>query len=627
MCGIAGWAGSADPAAETAVRRMTGSMERRGPDGEGLERGSAFVLGHRRLSIFDLSDLGRQPMLTPDRRVALVFNGAIYNFRDLKTDLLARGYNFRSQTDTEVLLHGYRAWGIDGLLERIRGMFAIGLWDEDRSTLWLIRDRLGVKPLFWTEHGGRLAFASTARALREAGLAGELDPAAVAEFLQRGYVSDERSIWRGLHKLPAGHVLEWRAGQPPKLREYWRPPEPGSAPRGLTFQDAVAETERLLLDAVRRRLDADVPVGALLSDGIDSGLVCWAIARLGGDIQAFTIAAAGDASDESAGAAATARHLGIRHAIIPVSGQQAPALEDLVAAYGEPFACASALGMLQVSQAVRREATVLLTGDGGDDVFLGYPEHRACWLAQRLAKLLPVEAPIRALAGRLPASGPLRRARTLLLLATRGVAGWQLTQDRHAWYRRHAVLGERLRSQAVPELPAEDSLAGGRRLLEEFLAYDRRMRFPGEYMTKVDGGAMYHALEARSPFLDQELWEFAASLPVDMRLQGGELKAILRALARRHLGDRTAGGAKRGFTIPVSRWMAGPLRERAAAELEDSQLGREGWIDPRAAAAQVRTASGEMPLQLWYLWVLEHWLRHESIATAPATPTRELISR
>lgn len=614
MCGIAGWVGSVPTDSATAVvRRMTATLARRGPDGEGVEQSGAAVLGHRRLSIFDLSSAGSQPMSTPDGELTLVFNGAIYNFRPLRAELESRGHRFRSQTDTEVLLLGYREWGMQGMLPRLRGMFAFGLWDLPRQTLWLVRDRLGVKPLLYHSDGESIAFASTARALRQAApQRPEIDPAAMLEVLQRGYVGDGRCIWQGVRKLGAGQLLEWRQGEVRQLRDYWQPP--AMAETGPSFEDAVAETERLLLQAVGRRLDADVPVGALLSGGIDSSLVCWAIAKLGGDITAFTVGTPGDPADESSDAAETARALGIRHRIIAVSERDTPSVENLVEAYGEPFACSSALGMIGVSAAVRREATVLLTGDGGDDVFLGYPEHRACWAAERLARRLPVAfgAVATGLTPALPAVGPIRKARTLMQLATRGVAGWQATQDRMPYYRQHALLGPRLAGLRVPEPPVEDSLEGGRQLMRDFLIYDRQGRFTGEYMTKVDGGAMFHALEARSPFLDQDLWEFAAALPAGLRLRGGKLKAILRALADKHLGPRVSQGRKRGFTIPVSRWMAGELRPAVERAFADSVLGAQGWIDAAAVRRQLAVA-GEKPLPLWYLYVLESWMKAERV--------------
>lgn len=611
MCGIAGLVGARPAPGDTdgpaLVRRMTASMARRGPDGEGVEQSGAAVLGHRRLSIFDLSAAGSQPMFTAGRDLGIVFNGAIYNFRVLRGELESRGHRFASQTDTEVLLLGYRQWGIDGLLERLRGMFAFGLWDVGRQTLWLVRDRLGVKPLFYKEDDGELVFASTARALRQAaGNPLEIDAGAVMEVLQRGYVSDARCIWRGVRKLGAAQVLEWRQGQVRGVRDYWRPP--AIAGKGPSMDEAVEETERLLLQAVTRRLDADVPVGALLSGGIDSSLVCWAIAKLGGDITAFTVGTPGDAADESSDAAATARELGIRHQIIALSDRESPGVEELVAAFGEPFACSSALGMIGVSAAVRRQATVLLTGDGGDDVFLGYPEHRACWTAERLARRVPLA--LEAGAGALAAALPASKARTLMLLSTRGVGGWQVTQDRMTYYRERGILGPRLAGLSVPEPPGDASMAGARHLMRDFLAYDRQGRFTGEYMTKVDGGTMFHALEARAPFLDQDLWEFAGALPVELRLRGGELKAVLRALTRKHLGPRVAGGRKRGFTIPVSRWLSGPMRPAVEQAFSASVLGAQGWVDPAAVLRQLRSG-GEAPLPLWYLYVLESWMKAE----------------
>jgi len=614
MCGIAGWVGqNGIEAGEERVREMSLSLALRGPDGEGLERFDGVVLAHRRLSIFDLSSAGSQPMLSPDGKLAVVFNGAIYNFRELKGELEGRGYQFRSQTDTEVLLHGYREWGIERLLDRMRGMFAIGLWDEERKTLWLMRDRLGVKPLHFFVAHGEIGFASTARALRATGWVSEVNAEAVGDFLQRGYVSDGRSIWQGAEKLRAAELLEWREGEIRSRRQYWQP-SVISGP-GPSFEEAVEETERLLLQAVKRRLDADVPVGSLLSGGIDSGLVCWAISKLGGDITAFTVGTAGDAGDETEDARLTAKRLGIRHQVIELTSGEAPRIGELIEAYGEPFAVASAMGMLKVSRAVRKEATVLLTGDGGDDVFLGYPEHRACWIAQRLARQVPEPAGpwLRALANGLPPVGLARRVRTLLLLATRGVAGVQQTQDRHGFYRQQGLFGERLQNRPAPELAVQDSLAAGRNLVAEFLDYDRQMRFTGEYMTKVDGGTMRHALEARSPFLDQDLWEFAGRLPVEIRMRGGELKAVLRALARKHLGERTAAGKKRGFTIPVERWMAGDLRPQALAAFEDSALARGGWVKAEAVREQLRAGEETLPVQLWYLFVLENWMKAEGL--------------
>ena len=613
MCGIAGLAGSGDAhEASRRVRQMLSTLTRRGPDGEGLEVWPNAVLGHRRLSIFDLSDAGRQPMLSPDSSVGITFNGAIYNFRELRVELEACGYKFKSHTDTEVLVHGYDAWGLDRLLDKIRGMYALALWDDRKRTLFLVRDRLGVKPLLYSIQNGQIAFASTARALRAGDFAGEIDDLAIADYLEFGYVTDGRSIYRGVSKVAAGTLVEWSNGKI-QTREYWRPPTPTN--NQPSFDEAVAETERLFIRAVERRLFADVPVGSLLSGGVDSSLVCWAIAHLGGDVTAFTVGTPGDPADETADATDTAKHLGIRHQVLELSGDSEPNIDELVSAYGEPFACASALGMLRVSKAVRGSATVLLTGDGGDDVFLGYPEHRHLWLAQRLARSLPgfVANGWRGNRDKVPQVGSLKRLSSFLNYSTGGLGAVACAHDGLPSYERHGMLGERLAGVSVAQRGIEWSNESGRNVLAEFLEYDRANRFVGEYMTKVDGATMFHSLEARSPFLDQDLWEFAAGLSFETRLHGGKLKSVLRELAKQKLGERVSRGRKRGFTIPVQRWLVGRWQNALTELLQTSILDREGWINSRATLDRLSAAAekGWAPNQLWYIFVLESWLRNE----------------
>jgi asparagine synthase (glutamine-hydrolysing) len=614
MCGIAGLVGTNNQEqAIVAVSAMTRALERRGPDGAGIEVWSGAVLGHRRLAIIDLSDAGRQPMLSVDGRVGVTFNGEVYNFIELRKELFARGYQFASGTDTEVLLHGYAEWGLDELVTKLRGMFAFALWDDVKQTLFLVRDRLGVKPLLYAAHDGGLAFASTARALRAAGFVDLIDEKAVAEYLEFGYVTDDRSIYRGAHKVPAASIVEWSNGSL-SAREYWSPPVVDQACK-LSFDDAVEETERLLLEAVALRLRSDVPVGALLSGGVDSSLVCWAVAKLGADVTAYTVGTPGDEWDETDDARATAARLGITHRVLPLSATDAPDVGELVSAYGEPFACASALGMLSVSRAVRESAKVLLTGDGGDDVFLGYPEHRHFWMSQKFARALPD------FAGRLwqhhrqrfPRVGPLRRAATFLDFTTGGLGGVTAVHDGLPMYWRNGMLGERLYAVNIDQRALAWSSASARDLLAEFLRYDRQTRFVGEFLTKVDGATMHHSLEARSPFLDYKLWEFAAALPFDLRLRGGRSKAVLRELARRRVGEQVARGRKRGFGIPVQRWMVGRWHDRVKESFSDSLLAKEGWIDSAATLRQLDKSlpAGSAPNQLWYLFVLESWLQSE----------------
>lgn len=612
MCGIAGIAGNSDPRhAEKSVDFMLAALARRGPDGTGRESWPHAVLGHRRLAVFDLSPAGAQPMLSPDRRIGVTFNGAIYNFKELRAELENRRFVFLSNTDTEVLVHGFRAWGIDGLVGRLHGMFAFALWDDENQTLYLVRDRLGIKPLLYTEHGSGIAFASTASALRAGGCAGEPDDAAIAEYLEYGFITDARSIYEGVRKLPAASIGRWKNGEL-SLREYWQPSRENDHV-STSFEEALAQTEQMLLSAVKMRLAADVPVGALLSGGIDSSLVCWAIARLGADVTAFTVGTPGDPWDETADARATARELGLRHTVLEANAENSPSVDELISAYGEPFACASALGMLRVSKAAKKQATVLLTGDGGDDVFLGYPRHAHFALAQRLAGSIPTRA-ARAwnrFSPKVPEAGPLRRAAHLLDYAAGGLGAVTQVHDGLPTYRTLRFLGERMQNVTVPSRQLEILPERGKSVLTDFLEYERRTRFVSEYLTKVDGGSMYYALEARSPFLDQELWHFASALPYNVRLRGGTLKALLRELARRNISERVARGAKRGFGIPVQRWITGRWRKDVEEAMGDSLLSRLGFIRSESVLNHLRSlGAGETaPNQIWYLYVLEKWMR------------------
>ena len=287
MCGIAGYIADVSPAKlSSTVAAMNRSLARRGPDSEGLEVWTGAALGQRRLAILDLSDAGKQPMLSDDEQVGVVFNGCIYNFQDLRKQLESLGCRFRSNCDTEVLVHGYQQWGVDVLVSRLRGMFAIGIWDNRRRALFLIRDRLGVKPLVYIMRGDSIAFASTVSALREADLCDRLNPDAVLEYLEFGWIGEDQAIYTGVRKVAPASIVEWRNGQI-SHRTYWTPPEPASGK--LSLDEAADQAEELLIEAAKLRLISDVPAGSLLSAGINSALVCWAMARVGANLSSFTV--------------------------------------------------------------------------------------------------------------------------------------------------------------------------------------------------------------------------------------------------------------------------------------------------------------------------------------------------
>jgi len=493
-------------------------------------------------------------------------------------------------------------------------MFAFAVWDDRSRELFLVRDRLGVKPLVYALRGTTIGFASTVRALRAAGFGGALDPQAVIDFLEWGVVPEQRTIYRGLAKLPPASIGHWRNGEL-VIRRYWEPPD-AEPTRRISFTDAVDQAEQLLLAAVRRRTRADVAIGALLSGGVDSALVCWALSQVGSEIKCFTYAAPGKPEDESADAVQTAQELGIPLTVLHAEDSH-DEWADFEAAYAEPFACGSALGMLRLSRAAHQAVTVLITGDGGDDVFLGYPHHRFLYQAQRLARNTPrVLARLAIQAGLgTPSKGPARRARNFAGYVAGGLGAFLRARPQARYFAWRGLLGPRLRefspsSQSVPITPG-----AGRSVLDDYLGYARAHQFVAEYLTKVDGATMYFGLEARSPFLDHALWEFAAALPYSLRLRTGALKAVLREVARRRIGERVAAGPKRGFEVPIGAWLLGKWRRRSEELLEDSLLASGGWLEARRLLELTR----EEPvpeLNLWYAVVLEAWLRRESSAPA-----------
>ncbi len=595
---------------------MMDTLARRGPDSEGFETWPGVGLGHRRLSILDLSPAGHQPMLSDDRKVGVVFNGCIYNFLELRAELEQRGHRFRSNCDTEVLVTGYLHWGIDDLVVRLRGMFAFGIWDEVKRTLFLVRDRLGVKPLVFWARDGELAFASTVGALGAGGFKGPVDPAAVLQFLEYGNVAGDQCIFEQLAKLPPATILEWRDGVA-RQRTYWTLPrwdEADASP--ITFDAAVEEAESLIVESTRIRLISDVPIAALLSGGVDSTLVCWALSRLNANLTAFTVGTPGDPSDEAGQARQTAQKLGIPHEVVELPADRPEMLSEMEDAYSEPFASMSAQAMLRVSRAVKPRATVLLTGDGGDDVFLGYSFLHNAWLAQETARKLPaaLAPPLRMAAACLPSAGPIRRLRRYLEYSTSGLAAYARAHDGLPYFEKYGILGERLQSLSLPQRSLSPSFDSARRLLSDVLSYQYRNHFLGEFMPKVDGATMYYSIESRSPFLDQRLWEFAGRLPPRLRFHNGVLKAVLREIVRRRVDPAIASRPKQGFTVPVERWLA----ERWTGALDrltrPTELERQGWVHKGSLHRPIQDSRARrwVPTQLWFLLILEHWLARQA---------------
>lgn len=589
---------------------MAATLVHRGPDDDGIwtSTDGRVVLAHRRLSILDLSPAGRNPMEWDGGRYRITYNGEVYNYRELRRELESQGLRFRTHTDTEVVVAAYATWG-DECVRHFNGMFAIAIWDEPRRRLFLARDRMGKKPLYYALYGDRLTFASEQKALlADPEFPRDLDRAALALYLRYGYVPAPHSVFRASRKLPPGHVAVYDAGRL-DVRPYWDPVALAGAPRRTlaSADEALEELEALLKDAVRSRMVADVPVGAFLSGGIDSSLVSALMCEAGpGRVKTYSIAFENPGYDESAHASAMARHLGTDHHQETCSTQRMlEIVERLPDFLDEPFADSSAIPTYLVSRFAREEVTVILTGDGGDEVFFGYPRYLA--LARRGA---PNNVPLwlrRAAAGAasLVPQRKFRRAAQILRSAE---------PDEYArfvvWWPRQAV-------EEITGRPVEDAPAYAR-AAEALQAIDRRLRppaldvvtyLPEDILFKVDRMSMAVSLESRCPLLDSRVVEFGLHLPPAMLFRGGTGKVMLRALLGKRAPAALFERPKMGFGVPLDDWFRGPLREPMEAAMAGRQLERLG-LDPAAPRRQWKEfLSGRAPRTdvLWNVFSLARW--------------------
>jgi asparagine synthase (glutamine-hydrolysing) len=640
MCGITGLfdtRGKRD-FDRALLKRMNDLQAHRGPDGEGEHHEPGVALGHRRLSIIDLAT-GQQPLYNEDGSVVVVFNGEIYNYQELIPELQALGHVFHTRSDTEVIVHAWEAWG-ERCVDRFRGMFAFALYDRNRETLFLARDRLGVKPLYYSLLAdGVFAFGSELKALRPVpGFRTEIDPCAVEEYFAVGYVAEPRTIFAGARKLPPAHTLTLRRGERvPDPAEYWDVRFTLDQRPGL--DEACEELNRRLEESVRLRMISEVPLGAFLSGGVDSSAVVAAMARVSSEpVNTCSISFDDPAFDETAFAKQVADRYRTRHFVDRVESDDFDLLDSLVQTYDEPYADSSAIPTYRVCQLARKHVTVALSGDGGDENFGGYRRYRLHLMEERLRSMVPfgVRRPVFGLLGRVYpkadwAPRPLRAKTTFESLARSSVEAYlhsvsmirQPTRDRLytpafkaqlAGYRANALFERHARRAGT-----DDPLA-----LVQYL--DLKTYLVGDINTKVDRASMAHSLEVREPLMDHPLVEWLASLPSSLKIQDGEGKYLLKKSQESHLQREIMYRAKKGFAVPLVRWFRGPLRQAVRDRVLGETLLGTGLFESavlRQLVDEHESGKRDHSASLWTVLMFESFLRATAGDRAAAPALRE----
>ena len=630
MCGISGFllADSlmSQRAAEARLRTMIATLRHRGPDDEGMWTDGRVGLAHARLSIIDLSPAAHQPMASPDGAVWITYNGEVYNFAEIRAELTALGYPFRSRSDTEVVVNGWHAWG-PAIFSRLRGMFALAIWDARSRRLVLARDRFGKKPLYYTTAGGATVFGSEIKALLAwPGMHRGADLSAIDHYLSLNFVPSPETAFLGIRKLPPAHYLVQNIRSEetltePELVQYWQLPEPRRSVRDRPIDELRRELVDRLEESVRLRLISDVPLGAFLSGGVDSSAVVAMMARVGsGTVKTFSIGFSAKKYDETRFARLVAERYATDHHEFVIEPDAVAVLPRLVWNYGEPFADPSAIPTYYVSQLARREVTVALNGDGGDECFLGYSRYKAM---RYLAKLDMLPGGSRAVLERALSLAPHSVQRGLKIPRIRRVLRASERQPGHRYAStlvsftdedKEVGYGGALREQLQrstldlfePYFAEANSLVAGANRAD-FQTY-----LPDDLMVKVDIASMAHGLEARSPLLDHHLVEWAVGLPERVRMARGAPKALFKSAIAPHLPGELLNRPKMGFSCPIDQWFRNELRELAYDTLL-SRLARErGLFRPDYVSRLLDehcARTHEHHMRLWALLMLELWFR------------------
>jgi asparagine synthase (glutamine-hydrolysing) len=624
MCGITGLMplqGLALPNNATSlVSQMILAIQHRGPDGHGVEvtRGAAF--GHARLAVIDLSPAGRQPMMSADRRHMIVFNGEIYNFKALRAELISIGYQFKSATDTEVILHGYNQWG-RGIFSRLRGMFAIAIWDGEREELVLARDRIGKKPLYYGIQDQLFLFGSEIKSLLAfPGFTRRADLQAIHHYLTYQYVPAPWSAFTGIQKLPPGSVFVVRKNGEIDNSRYWELPEPSLA-RARPISDLRAELHHLLREAVRLRLVSDVPIGAFLSGGVDSSAVVAMMAEESHDrVKTFCIGFEESDYDEREYARMVAKRYNTDHHEMVVRPNAVEILPKLIWHYNEPFADPSAVATFYVSEIARRQVTVVLNGDGGDESFLGYGRYAHAMNSEWISD---VPRPVRQLAAAVSRSLPAHFESYLIPRVMRRWMSYLSEQDSRRYAPSIAYFFEQDKAMGYGDSLKPYLRNSSLDLLERYFKQspsyvggaawaDIHTYLPDDLLVKVDVATMAHGLEARSPLLDHVLMEWAAKIPVKQKLTGGETKALLKSVMEPYLPREVLYRPKMGFGVPIDHWLKSELKTFAFDTLLSVKARQRGLIEPDYVRMMLDEHCSGRRLhhtRLWALLMLELWFQ------------------
>jgi asparagine synthase (glutamine-hydrolysing) len=625
MCGIGGIFATREtrPIDGSVLERMNQAQLHRGPDAGGTHLEPGVGLAHRRLSIIDLSN-GQQPLFNEDGSVVVVYNGEIYNYPELTTELLKAGHRFRTHCDTEVIVHAWEEWG-EACVERFRGMFAFAIWDRNRRTLFLARDRLGIKPLHYALlRDGRLVFGSELKSLLvHSDLPREIDPRSIEDYFALGYVPEPRTIFRDVFKLPPGYTLTMRQGdRRPRLRQYW---DVDFSPNGITDErEAHEQLIERLQEAVRIRLIAEVPLGAFLSGGVDSSAVVAMMAGLNSaPVNTCSISFGDPKYNESHYAAMVADRYHTNHQVEEVSPDDFDLVEKLVDIYDEPYADSSAMPTYRVCELARKRVTVALSGDGGDENLAGYRRYRWHLYEQRLRSILPLSLrrPLFGSLGRLYpkadwAPRVFRAKSTFEALARDDVEGY---------FHSVSILGDAIRGklftngfrrdlqgyQAV-DVFREYAARAPEHPLSRIQYLDLKTYLVGDILTKVDRASMAHALEVRVPILDHQLVQWMAGLPPELKLRGREGKYLLKKSMESRLPREVLYRPKMGFAVPLDSWFRGPLRDRVRDALLGPVMRDSGIFDVgflRQVVEQHQSGRRDFSAPIWTLLMFAAFLR------------------